>query len=488
MNQTSECFVPFKLNKEKVVAALRRGRYDDIVETGFDRLDQLMAFCQGVGVLNLLFGIKDELVRVGAIPRFIVYNLMALKVLLGEDSLLHLSKGIFKDAGVLRAIGVTAVEVKSGFDQARNKEDNKPFHIDSVHCAVSKVPAEETKRIFSDSVDLLIKKGFLRKAKTYIIDSTKIEVLGKYEDMGSLTTQKQVLTKKTGEVKTELVTKKGFKLFTLAALTDVGPLVVAAHWCPIQTSEVAGADILLAEWGPNFRRKDILLLDRGFLDGERLYNWQKQYGIDFVIPLKKDMHILADMVGLSKVDARAVGKRGGTITKPDLVVEGYSNLKSLDSYPGKLSGVVVSTHKGVRIEPDKRWGFITTLAAETPDKALAVYDAYDQRSRIENQGYRELKQGFELPHFFGKDRRSQHFHIFFTLLMYNMVAAFKSKRADKFIGLGIRRFRSDFIGLSPMVIIYAHPYFAIFQVRELLTLLGRPPTGKLDNVRIRYVY
>lgn len=487
MNQSPKGFVPFRLNRSKVVEALKRGRYDDVATTAFGRLDHLMAFFEGFGILKSFSGIKDELVRSCAIPRFVVYNLMVLKTLLGEESLLHLSRGIFRDEGVLRAIGVTAAEIRSGFDASRNKGENKPFHIDSVRYAVSKVSVDEMKKLFSNSVDLLKSGGFLRKTRTYVIDSTKIEVLGSYEGMGSLTTEKQVLDKTSGEVKTKLSAKKGFKLFTLAGLTDVGPLVVSAHYEKIQVSEFAGADKLMDSWGPNFRRRDLLLMDRGFLDGARLFDWHKRYGIDFVIPLKKDMDILADMVGLSKLGTQVVGRRGGTKNKPDLVVEGFSNLGSYEGYPGKLSGILVTTYKGKKIEPEKQWGFITTLPVATEAQVLAIHDAYDLRSLIENQGYRELKQGFELARFFGKDSRSQHFHIFFTLIMYNMVAAYKSKRADKFISIGVRRLRSDFIGLAPKVVVYAYPYFAIFDIRELVALLGRPPTGNLDNVRIRYV-
>jgi len=486
LNQSLESFAAFKLSKAKVAKALKRGRYDDLAATGFGRLDELMAFLEGFGMLRLILDIKDELTKNCAIPRFVLYNLAALKALLGEDSLLQLSKGIFRDPGVLRAIGVTAAEIRTGFDTARNKKDNKPFHVDSLRYGISKVPVSEMKKLFSGSVDLLKKGGFLRKARIFVIDSTKIEVLGDYEGMGSVTSEKTIVGKR-GELRTELTAKKGFKLFTLAALTDVGPLVTAVHYCAIQTAEVAGADELLAAWGPNFRSHDLLLLDRGFLDGKRLYGWHDKYGVDFVVPLKKDMNILADMVGLSTLGASLGAKRSGTKNKPDLVVEGYSDLESYASYPGKLSGILVTTYKGKAIEPEKQWGFITTLPVTTPDEVLAVYDAYDKRSLIENQGYRELKQGFELPRYFGKSARSQYFHIYFTLLMYNMVAAYKSKRAKKFIGIGVRRFRSDFIGYVPMVIVYVYPYFAIFDVKEFVVLLGRPPTGNLDNVRIRYV-
>lgn len=473
------------MNRAKVAAALKKGRYDDVTTTAYSRLDELMTFMAGLGVFGLFDRIKDELTRSGAIPRFVIYNLMALKALLGEESLLHMSKGIFRDQGVLRAIGVTAAQIREGFDPSRNRGENKPFHIDSVRYAISRVPVSEAGKLFKDGVGLLHRAGFLRKARTYIIDSTPIEVDGNYEDMGLVAKTKDVVTQ-TGELKREHHRSKGFKLTTLAALTETGPLVVAAEYRAINASETAAADQLLKGWSSKFSPGDVLLIDRGFLDGARLWAWHKNYGLDFVIPLRKDMDIRRDMIGLSRLGPSVVATRGGTKKKPALVVEGSGDLTSYNAYPGKLSGILVTTYKGKQLEPGKQWGFITTLPVTTADEALAVYDAYDLRSRIENQGYRELKQGFELPRFFGKDRRSQHFHVFFTLLMYNMVAAYKSNRAEKFLGRGVRYLRSDFIGLVPRVIVYTYPYFAIFDIRELLTLLGRPPTGKLDNVSIRY--
>jgi hypothetical protein len=470
-----------KESRARVAAKLKRGRYDDVVATSWSRLDSLMAFMQGIGLFGLLDNMKDEITRTAAIPRFIIYNLLLIKSLLGEESLLHLSKGLFLDRGVLRSIGVTAREIRKGFDTSRNKKDNKPFHIDSIRYCVSKVAKEEVIQAFSQSVALLKKHGFLRKAKTYIIDGTDIAIDGDYEGAGRSTKVKRVLLE-TGEVKKEFTTKKGFKLVTLAVLTEVGPLVVDAVYQKIQTSERLAADKLIADW--NFSEGDLLLMDRGFIDGERLYRWHKR-GIDFVIPLKKNMDIRADMVSLSKLGTGVKATRGGTKKKPDLAVEGFSSLASLESYPGKLCGILVTTYKGEEIAPDKQRGFISTLPAATADQVLAIYDAYDLRSLIENQGYRELKQGFELARFFGKDSRSQHFHVFFTLIMYNMVAAYKSKRADKFLGKGVRRLRDELGG--PGIIVYAGDYFAVFDVREFATILGRPPTGDLDEKRFRFM-
>jgi hypothetical protein len=41
-----------------------------------------------------------------------------------------------------------------------------------------------------------------------------------------------------------------------------------------------------------------LILDRGFLDGEQMGRCKKDYGIDILIPLKKNMDVYQDALGL----------------------------------------------------------------------------------------------------------------------------------------------------------------------------------------------
>lgn len=64
-------------------------------------------------------------------------------------------------------------------------------------------------------------------------------------------------------------------------------------------------------------------------------------------------------------------------------------------------------------------GRVTTLPVRTPTAVLDAFDAYDERSLAENAEYRELKQGYRLPTFIGKNASSIAAHIIFELLLYS---------------------------------------------------------------------
>ena len=69
--------------------------------------------------------------------------------------------------------------------------------------------------------------------------------------------------------------------------------------------------------------------------------------------------------------------------------------------------------------------------------------------------------------------------------MYSMVAVFKSGRGKKYVDYGIRRLRRELLGLEISIIVYADEWYGIFDLKEFLSLLGKPPSGALDDVRIR---
>ncbi|PIU55560.1 MAG: hypothetical protein COS88_04220, partial [Chloroflexi bacterium CG07_land_8_20_14_0_80_51_10] len=76
-------------------------------------------------------------------------------------------------------------------------------------------------------------------------------------------------------------------------------------------------------------------------------------------------------------------------------------------YPGTLSGLLVTQYRGRSQSPSEQWGFLTTLEIRTRKQALNIYRSYDERSLIENKGYRELKQGFKLARYPGLSSRAQ---------------------------------------------------------------------------------
>ena len=109
---------------------------------------------------------------------------------------------------------------------------------------------------------------------------------------------------------------------------------------------------------------------------------------------------------------------------------------------------------------------------------------------MENKQYRELKQGYFLKHFSGKTASFVNYHIYFSLIMMNVISLYKITNMEKYERLfdeGIRLIRRQYLGPRLQLIVYADDYYTILDFLEFMNLLGRPPTGKLDDVRMRFV-
>ena len=70
------------------------------------------------------------------------------------------------------------------------------------------------------------------------------------------------------------------------------------HECPIFYSML---ETFVAEVGEGVIRR--LLLDRGFIDGERIAHCKRKLGIDILIPVRRGMDIYQDVLGLLKLEA-----------------------------------------------------------------------------------------------------------------------------------------------------------------------------------------
>jgi hypothetical protein len=482
-------------NQEKVREALQRGEYDDASLTGWGRLDDLMALAEGLGVLKALHMIHPELTREGSIPRWFIHQALFLRTVVGDESLSAMQEGLFRDTGVLRLLGCTARDIREGFDPQRNGGTHTPCHVDSLRYSLKQTPVAEFYQAFTRCRAHWIKAGFIKRRGTYILDATKIAVAGEYEGAGEMTVSEEVIDAQ-GKLHRRKVVTKGFKLVTLSYLLPRSTLLVvlAYRLLPMQQHEITVSDEVLDEvveaMGEGAIR--LLLLDRGFLDGERLGRWQTR-GLDILVPVKHNMAVLADMQGLAKLppderivpaERRGVKEAQGQPLE-DVRLLGFSGLETLESYPGALNGLLVTAFRGRELLPEQQWGAITTLPVRTPTEVLAAFDAYDDRSLVENAEYRELKQGYRLPTFIGKDVGSIAAHVFFEVLLYSVVALYQQQRAYRYIAGGVRRLRRLVWRERLQVVVYVGCWYGLFEVREVLTLLGRPPTGRFDDTRVR---
>src|SRR5499427_5188416 len=129
-----------------------------------------------------------------------------------------------------------------------------------------------------------------RGRRIHILDTTHIEVpleAGTYEC--------------SGVVKNEDGTyARGYKLATLRTLLDSAGLLSQVALSAIQVHDLALCRPMLAE-APVLRAGDLLLEDRGFLDGGTLSTLKRQRRVDVIIPLKANMLATQEAIQLAEM-------------------------------------------------------------------------------------------------------------------------------------------------------------------------------------------
>jgi len=117
--------------------------------------------------------------------------------------------------------------------------------------------------------------------------------------------------------------------------------------------------------------------------------------------------------------------------------------------------------------------FLTSLSVGRP---LRVLEQYGLRSEVENQGFRELKQGYHLLKYPQKTCSAIRAHVVLTLVIYSLVNAYKSQRGQRLAHLGIRRWRGKQMGQSiHKMIVYYEGIYGIVDVEELFYLMDMTP-------------
>ena len=129
--------------------------------------------------------------------------------------------------------------------------------------------------------------------------------------------------------------------------------------------------------------------------------------------------------------------------------------------------------------------FLTSLAVTTP---LVVLDLYDLRSLIENTACRDLKQGWGLTSYPKKTLAAVRGHVLLTLVTFTLANAFRTQQGQALAQHGIRRQRAEAEGSQ--VLIFAGDHYGIFDIEEVVILLGVEPATclRVDPAAVRRRY
>jgi hypothetical protein len=121
------------------------------------------------------------------------------------------------------------------------------------------------------------------------------------------------------------------------------------------------------------------------------------------------------------------------------------------------------------------------------NKPIKVYDAYDARSEIENELFREAKQAWFIQRPARNNAPAFRSHVYLTLVVMALTTAFQTwmDQQDKLVQkgqeTGIRKFRQKVRQENGnKLIVFDEDRYAIFDTYEVFILCGtnvRKPTG-----------
>ena len=250
----------------------------------------------------------------------------------------------------------------------------------------------------------------------------------------------------------------------------------------------------------------VLLVDRGFIDGSQIGRLKTEFGVDTVIPIRKNMDILQDVRGIVTLDvpweeyrparreplqpprtkdpviAKREKKRQKTLAKkraaaerenpPDpskvferTLITKVPQLTSWSECPVPLTGVYSKDYYADGHEDD--WLLVTT----NPDWAAAeVRDYYALRTDIEER-HRQVKCFWDLTRFHSTAWNLIVNQVVFVALTYSLLQIHLLQQGHQALNRCTRETTRRLLPDGDRVIIYRQQYFGYFTLLEHAELM-----------------
>jgi hypothetical protein len=391
-NEVEDDSVVVYHQQKETLAALERGDIKTIRVSQKTPVDELVAFGLDKGFLQEGLRSFPDPRKIFEIPIDVILLPQILQRLSDEHSLL-LAPYMLNSAELMTRLGYNVEVITNGFNDRAIHPRTAPFHGETLKHILMACRGDKLMNWFNSEWLSLWRQHSPGRTKQYVLDGTKIEVpahrIAQYQNAGIVKNKDETYS-------------YGYEIVWIMELVDKKGILVALSITPIQVHDIEVARPLLESFP--FEEGSSIIADRGFIDGEWITKMKSNRGVDFFIPLKRNMEIsqaavaVADHRKLWRPHPTRENQQIATIPKEDLywkdcpVIEG-GVLTRWVRKDGKTDEVL----------------FVTTKENQTSKNILATYD---QRPTIE-QGHLELKcfQGIEkLP-------STKFTHVVFRIIM-----------------------------------------------------------------------
>ena len=476
--------------------------------------DSFFTYLQEIEVFPLLDHLdprKQQRRNVSFIQLVLV---LLMKVVGSIKTMEEVSDLLLTDELLMSMCGFNAYQVRNGSCQRGVKLRTTPIPeirgslcVDTVANHALTITPKRIENFFNRSIQHLARQAVFPKEIHAACDCTLYETTSRYKGCGSVTRQRKVKARgyrKNGELKEVSVTLYGWKLWAIYEIKTGIPLAVKID--TIEKPDNLHLLAVLEQAKENVKTSstiDSLVIDRGFLDGKLLYEIDQQ-GIEFVIPLKRNMEAAQDArqlaldcesfvpmsrerevthgYGKNKYTEKLIttlGAVGDLLTCDWFNPEGSkANTTKKDYDPIPLNAVVVKKWDNKVAPVENQVVFVTNMDVKDP---FIAFDRYDERSLMENNLFKELKQNWHLEHPPKKTKEGVYIQTYTSMAMKALTTAFLTwqEQQVRLEALGKKstwqmyRRKLKVVNRNKLIV-FAGQHFGIFPSHEVFMLADVP--------------
>ncbi len=464
--------------------------------------DYLFNFMDEMGIIEILKDMKPEpnTIKRQSLDYFQFVILYIMKSVLGIDSMNGCEELLFTNYFAMRMAQFNARQINQGINQRGVNKGHRgigdirgAINNDTLANNIEKIKLPDLIYAYNRTIKLMSQKGFLPKKLHLILDATDIETTPSFPGCGCVKKEKPVRRKGTHRHK-QLINVYGFKLWAVYVANVEIPVAIHIDQIQVHDSQHAKTVIQIALRNLSQHEFGSIVLDRGFLDGKLLHYIDRETPIrQFVIPAKANLNLTAEVRDLAQ--GRDICQRIVTVNKgkgknhhPEhlsielqvvnnvqaswFCADGSQTPLNKHTEDPLLHAVVIhkdETYRGPTDE-DKKPVFLTNIPISNP---FIVYDLYDDRSLIENELNRQLKQVWHIEHPPKRSSKAIKIHAYFSVMSFAITSCFrdhqrheweKNRKGEK---AGTERYRRALKAANrDNVVIFVGQHYGIFRSFE----------------------
>jgi hypothetical protein len=463
----------YRNEKAAVAEALRRGERPDLATTmASGPLDELVALHEEVGILAIVEQLEVQRKRAG-VPDALLLRTLATLPFVEQASLSGATEVLFREPAVLLQLGWAPVQIRAGSNGRHRhpdgrQEESLPCHADTLRDALRRVGESAWLKAQQAGVQSLYQRQLVR-GKVYAVDGSGLGDELRLVALVCVSATRPIIV--AWRVLSGAASEKGKEAQVTRELLE-------------QVLEVAGPHAI-----------SLLLADALYADGPLLAWLKYGKGIDALVSLPADRLVYQDVQGLVNAQLiewthhRYLRTVQGHKHIREVEVTAAAALTSWDSFLEAAASYGVPdatlwaclihdvTTQETALEPPM--GLVSTRRWRD---GFAALQAYRPRWHIEDDTYRELKEGWGLEkQHWGRDLAAAVGRTTLTCLAFNTAQVYRLRAGERLAAMAIRRLRrrrQRELGPAPAVIYLAGCY-GVFALEELLSLLGTPARESL---------